>query len=531
MTDSNEKVGPVFRLVEWGGFAVLLLTAILVPLFILPVNSFMRFDTDRAESLMAKLTLQQGLCAAALVLAAVSLAGPLWQRYRGAAALPAALLAAFVAWGALSCIASPIPAHSYYHWLIVGLPAAVALAGPMFFGDRRRVRALVIALVAMAVVVALIGIFSALGWRGFWIWAYGVDPREMLTGAVSRKYEGGVTRSLSASTMGNAEYAGSLMAPMIAIAAVLLFDWAPGARRPWVARGALLAVIGILMLELALTGSRQPWIALALAGLLRLFLALRLPGWIMAVVFAGFLLGACFGGMLWGMAALAGLTLAALGCAAWRGDAARALRQADRVNCALVVGGPLIALVFLAAFSVPGPWNPSGLRVYQRFESIAKSNDASVRERLLMFVAASQMIREDPLLGGGAGRYSNRFSESIYEIVKTDESGAVFLARNELVGKIIDQCHNDYLQIATDMGLVALALFLSLLVAVLYHLARIAATEQGERRILALALICCFAGFGVMMLTSFPLQMPGRSSVFWVSMAGALGLIAERPRV
>jgi hypothetical protein len=76
------------------------------------------------------------------------------------------------------------------------------------------------------------------------------------------------------------------------------------------------------------------------------------------------------------------------------------------------------------------------------------------------------------------------------------------------------------------MGLGALVFFLTMLLALLQGLWRIAREDDGWWRLTALATMFCLVAFCGIMLTSFPLQMPSRASFFWTTVAAALGLIA-----
>lgn len=530
---SPEKPEPLWiRLVGNGGAVALLAMAFIVPLLVLPVTMYRDFDTERPETLITKQVGILVLGTVVLAFAAVALATERWRRYLGHAAIPSAALSVFVLWGFAAVLLNPIPSYSLYLAMPVLLPAVVALGGPLLVGGWRHGTAFVVTMLACGTLVAAIAVFTVAGFTTFMKWAYGFDPREVASSPELWGYlpEGGATRSLAMSTITNAEYAGSFAAAVAALGAVVLLDWMAAGRARWWWRLGVLGILGLLLLHLGLTGTRQPWISLGMAGLLRGLIELRIPARVLAAGYCGFLLVLFFGGVVAG-AATALLLLAVVLVSTWRSGAlADGWVRMDSFTRVLFVGGPAVVLALVVAFSTPGPWNPAGLRLAQRFTTLTDANDESVRERTLMFMAASEMAWEHPLFGVGPGRYSNRMAASLYRLLDLHDTGALFHARADFVRKIADQAHNDYLQIAAEMGLGALLAFLTMVVALLAGLWRIVRSEDGPRRRVALALLICLVTFLGMMLTSFPLHMPSRSAFFWVLVAMCLGLLAEGDR-
>lgn len=527
----EERPGLPRRLAEGAGFALLVLAAFLVPIFFLPVTIYQQFDTDRAETIMAKVVLLQLLCGLALLVAAgLAAFSPALRAYRGGALLPVLFLCGFLAWGSLSVWQSPNPHFSLFLWLWMLFPGAAALTGPLFLRSDWRCRVLLIAAVAAGVLASLFTIVTVAGYEKFYYLMYGIEPSKMheVVEAGHRLPQGGRMRAAAMSTLANAEYAGSYAAAIAALAAVMLFDWCGGSRRKWIARVVVFVAMALLLVQLALSGTRQPWIALMLAGLLRLLIELRVPPRAMAAGFGAFLLVVLFGGLLAGGVVLA---LAVGGAVLWaflRGHAGAALRGADPLNRWLLFGGPALLLLLFVAFSVPGPWNPTGIRLYERFSSITNPRDESVRERLLMYAGASDIIWRKPVFGTGPGRFANEFYGAMATISEEDRSGVFAFYSRPFAAWVTEQSHNDYLQIAVELGLPGLALFLGAMTALLAALWRIVADRQDPRRRTALALMIGLVAFFSIMMTSFPLHMPSRTAVFWMLVAASLGLVASR---
>lgn len=529
MTTLDAPPSRLLNALEWLGASVLALIGLIVPLTIVPPKWFPAFLPDRAPIVEAKLIVLQALCCVAIVLGALAFISDLSRRLRNSALLPAIVLLAYVVWGGVSVALAPSPHYSLTYWLPHALAIGAALTGPLFLRDPRKARVVLLAIVAAGAVVAVIGLVSAFGWRGFNRFVYGADPRDLLDDPNRRTIiQGGGVRAGSMSTLGNPEYTGGYVAAMAAILAIVFFDWAPRAARRFLPALRLLCVGGLvlMLLHLAATGTRQPWVALTLAALLRLSLELRLPRRVLAAGFCAQLFVVLLLGIKPALLTGGLLLAAAVVYTLRNGRLAALLRGADRINLTLVFGAPVLIALLIAAFSIPGPWNPFGMRIAQRFLSATSGNEISFSERSLMFAVASQLSREHPLFGAGPGYFFSQFYPTMAKLVKEDETGALYIMRDRLGGSVAEQSHNDYLQIAAEQGIVALALLLTALLLVMAGLCRIIDREAGPRRALALANIACLVTFLGIMFTSFPLQMPARSAVFWMIIAGSLGLLA-----
>jgi O-Antigen ligase len=516
----------------WGekiGFLLLILLGAGTPLVIFPVfvQAYFQVDTDRSEDLMFKLLYLQGLSGLLILMGAAFFTTNKWQVYGTRVFLPVMALVCYLGWGLISVLTSGIIPHCFYYWLPQGLAIGAALTGPMFLAKPGRIRLILLLLVASGLVVSLIGVAGSLGWYGFNKFAYGADPREAINLGIKKIAQGGAARSGSISTLGNAEYIGGFTAAMIALCAVMFFDWTLAAKNKLLARLVVLAVMGIIMLELAFSGSRQPWISISLAGALRLFLEFRIPAKYLALGFAVVVISLLLGGFV-----VAGSVALMMGALALLypllTKQAKALwNQTDKVNRAMVVGGPLVALCLLIAFSTPGPWNPTGLRILHRFSTLTNPNDESVTERTLLFMSASDMVWENPVFGVGPGRFNNKLNQALTNLVDEDESGVFFVARKRFGNRIADQTHNDYLQTAAETGIPGISFLLCAFLFLLYELLRIVREQNGPERRYALALMVCLVTFFAVMITSFPLQMPSRAAFFWTVVATSLGLIAH----
>ncbi len=514
------------------GAVFLGLIGVLVPIFVLPAHVLTDFQPARSAMIHAKWIVFQSLAVLTVLVGAIALFTPLWRRYLQPQVLLVLVpLMLFFLWGVLAALFSPSPSPSLTVWtphLLAGLAVAMA---PLFLARPLWTRIFLIGVLISGTGITLIGVVSSLGFYGFNEFIYGMDPRALVEATddervVRRVVEGGMARSASISTLANPEYAGSFAAVIAAIGAVFLFDGTPHLRRKKLWRMVALAVIALALLHLAFSGSRQPWVAITLAAMLRLALELRLPAAPLAGGFCVLLLTALFVGIV--PAAGLAVLLGAAGLVwSWRtGALGEALSGGFTFNKSIVFGTPVVLGVLMVAFSTPGPWNPTGLRVMQRFADVTRADDQSVRERSVMYMLASDMVRQRPVFGVGPGRYTNEFSPSLARIIREDESGAVYTARHRIGNRIAEQTHNDYLQIASELGLPALVFFLSAMLALQAGLWRIARRMGDPRRLPALVVFCAIITFLGIMFTSFPLHMPSRGALFWSLVAAGIGLLA-----
>lgn len=519
-----------FPLVEAAGFVALVILAVVTPLFFLPPAIFTSFVIEGPEVIVSKWVFIQGMAMVLGILAGLALLGPSWRRFSGPVLPAAVALGLFLLWYTLSSLLNAQPRESLKYWaprLSLGL---CALSGVLFLSSWRRVRILLVALLASGFLVALIGSAGGLGVRSLNRAIYGQDPRDAIEHfqehGIQRQIQGGMVSSGTGSTLANPEYAGTFTAALAVIAAIVLLDWVPRSRRRNLWRVVMLGLIALMLLHLALTGSRQAWVALFLCAMLRYLLYLGVPRRWMAGGFCGSLLVALFFGIP-AAALLVLVLLAAATIRAWRrGELAGRLRATERFNLLLVAGLPSAAVIALVAFSTPGPWNPAGVRVLQRFATLSDSRDSSLRERMMMYAVATDILLASPILGVGPGRYGTHYLPTLAELAMGDETGTFYLARQRLIGSLAAQTHNDYLQIASEAGLPGLLLFLAMLLFLFAGLNAIHRADRGWKGLTALALMAGLAAYCSIMMTSFPLQMPSRAAVFWTLVAASLGLIA-----
>ncbi|MBI1293286.1 hypothetical protein GC173_18935 [bacterium] len=493
------------------------------------------FNLDTNLTILAKWLLLQGLAGAAVLAGGVALLGPMWERYRTAAALPVIALAGWLAWGTLSVFVNPASAHFLGYWLPSLTAGLAVLLAPVLLTSERRCLALLIGIVAASIIVGVIGIVSSLGYGGILKFLYGIDLSALQDGRW--RVQGGARSAAAMSTLANPEYAGTYSAAMVCLWAVILLDGgaslmrAGRTRLAWIVRAVAIGVIPLLLLHIVYTGSRQALVTVGLLGVLRLVIALGVRLRVAAAIFCLYILGMVLLGLLPGVVLFALLIIALLAWELRCGRLKTVLIASDRFNLLVVVGIPLLVLMLAGLYSVPGPWNPTGLRLWSRFSSLLSSQDDSYQERLVMFTLASRLATKNPILGIGPGRYRAEFFREFGSAAQSDSTGTMSVMRDRMGMMLGEQSHNDYLQISAETGLVGISLFLIALLLIMEGLVRVIRTETGMRRFLALAYLIGIGAMLSLMQTSFPLQMPSRAAVFWMLLAGGVGIISQSRRV
>ena len=145
-----------------------------------------------------------------------------------------------------------------------------------------------------------------------------------------------------------------------------------------------------------------------------------------------------------------------------------------------------------------------------------------VNSRLFYWTVASRMIAREPLLGVGYHRFSTTFWQEVIDMLQ-DPDNAVYrgyLLRSR--GNLPGEAHNEYIEIAAEMGLVGLAAFLGMVlwfgVSGWRRLAG-GGDLSGEKRARVLWLMCALAVTLIDAMFSFPLQLPVSGIVFWTILA------------
>jgi O-antigen ligase len=129
---------------------------------------------------------------------------------------------------------------------------------------------------------------------------------------------------------------------------------------------------------------------------------------------------------------------------------------------------PILAAIFIAI--APG-------QITRRYQSMFNMNDPTVRDRYTMLRIGERMIRTHPLTGVGPNMVQRLY---------TDYTGRDSLVGPDGVTHINPHLHNDFLQIAAERGLPALAIWLCFIIALVRDLWK--RFQAGQRELAATAM-------------------------------------------
>ena len=166
-------------------------------------------------------------------------------------------------------------------------------------------------------------------------------------------------------------------------------------------------------------------------------------------------------------------------------------------------------LIITIIYSTDNFLNKSAITVPQRAISTFDEQDPSINTRLLMWKTTFEMIKDRPIFGSGIGTFKMNYL--FYQ--------AEFLNNNSYFIKYsgnAKEAHNEYLQIAAELGLLGLGIFLY----IIYLFYRIVLNffkkeENSEEKIIILGLVIGINIFLLHSIFSFPLHVPALGVTFF----------------
>jgi putative inorganic carbon (HCO3(-)) transporter len=167
-----------------------------------------------------------------------------------------------------------------------------------------------------------------------------------------------------------------------------------------------------------------------------------------------------------------------------------------------------IAVAFSIIYTVSGSGGISSIK--EEAVSVLNMRQSSILFRFLVWKSALRMIRESPLTGTGAGNF-----KIIYPLYRSSEEWHVSGINARVV-----EAHNDYLQIASELGLIGLGIFIWLLVNALRIFKKLLKTES----ILITGLLASVISMLISAVFEFPFHNPATALTFWMilGISGAL---------
>lgn len=177
-----------------------------------------------------------------------------------------------------------------------------------------------------------------------------------------------------------------------------------------------------------------------------------------------------------------------------------------------------LALAFISL--LPGGITP----IYQELKGVTLEHP-TIKGRLLMWHTALLMIRDHPILGIGPDRFGNYYQPYRARIFNNIPDPASVYPDDPSYGEET-HAHNEYIQAASETGIIGLVLFLWLIYRsikgglILFN----SITDRKERLMVA-GMICGVIAILTHSLVEFPLHLPATGMLFWL----ILGILFSMP--
>jgi len=170
-----------------------------------------------------------------------------------------------------------------------------------------------------------------------------------------------------------------------------------------------------------------------------------------------------------------------------------------------VAAGIMVCGIILVLWMGAGP-------ALGRFGTISEEYASVDESRWSLWKDTARLIGGQPLLGSGLGTFPVAFTR----------------VQSTFLGRFVNHAHNDYLEMASDLGIPAAALFFGSTGALLVRVARKAASgDVSFERAMALGCLGSIVAILLHSLTDFNLYIPANALVFSL----ILGLAASMPAV
>ena len=160
--------------------------------------------------------------------------------------------------------------------------------------------------------------------------------------------------------------------------------------------------------------------------------------------------------------------------------------------------GAWLAALIMICVTVLVLWIGAGSAL-GRFGSISNEYVSSNDSRLSLWKDTARLVGDHPFLGSGLGTFPVAFTA----------------VQGTFLGKFVNHAHNDYLELASDLGIPAALLFFGSVALLLARLAKKTASgEAGFERAIALGCLGSIAAILVHSLTDFNLYIPAKALLF-----------------
>jgi len=170
----------------------------------------------------------------------------------------------------------------------------------------------------------------------------------------------------------------------------------------------------------------------------------------------------------------------------------------------------IIFLIITIIYSTDNPLNKSRLTVIERALSTFDEQDPSINTRLLIYRTTLAMIKAKPLFGSGIGTFKMNYLDYQADFLQNNPDYIKFSGKAA-------EAHNEYLQMAAELGIVGLGIFFSILF-VFYSLALkyLKSKHDHQDKIIVFGLLMGITSFLIHSLFTFPYHVPVLGSTFFI---------------
>jgi O-antigen ligase len=172
-----------------------------------------------------------------------------------------------------------------------------------------------------------------------------------------------------------------------------------------------------------------------------------------------------------------------------------------------------LAALIMICVTILVLWVGAG-SAFGRFGNISNEYTSSEESRLSLWRDTARLVRGHPFVGSGLGTFPVAFTS----------------VQTTFPGKFVNHAHNDYLELASDLGIPAALLFFGSVVLLLVRLAkRTVSSGAGLDRAVALGCLGSIAAILLHSLTDFNLYIPANALLFSLILGLAAAICAPRP--
>jgi len=187
----------------------------------------------------------------------------------------------------------------------------------------------------------------------------------------------------------------------------------------------------------------------------------------------------------------------------------------------------LIAIMLAGfLFIIPNPLSKEGsfLSNFKARISIAGLIEThSVKRRIATWNFALMMIKDRPLLGSGIGTFQYNSLNYQAKFFQQGDNRSIY------PHGFAQEAHNEYLQVAAELGIIGLGILLWMMIIYFYKgLKFLNKTEDNEKKGMLIGLMGAVAAILIDGIFSFPLHLPATLVLFWLLLGISMNIITEK---